>query len=53
MLPDLKRVVIGGSNCPDALIRRMEERLGARVQTSWGMTELSPLGTIAPPDARR
>jgi 3-(methylthio)propionyl---CoA ligase len=49
-LPDLKRVIIGGSNCPDALIRRMEARLGARVQTSWGMTELSPLGTIAPPD---
>jgi len=50
-LPDLKRVIIGGSSCPDALIRRMEGRLGARVQTSWGMTELSPLGAIAPPDA--
>ncbi|WP_158914862.1 AMP-binding protein [Caulobacter sp. S45] len=50
-LPDLKRVIIGGSSCPDALIRRMEERLGARVQTSWGMTELSPMGTIAPADA--
>jgi len=49
--PDLKRVIIGGSHCPDALIRRMEERLGARVQTSWGMTELSPMGAIAPPDA--
>lgn len=50
-LPDLKRVLIGGSKCPDALIRRMEERLGVQVQTSWGMTELSPLGTIAAPDA--
>jgi acyl-CoA synthetase (AMP-forming)/AMP-acid ligase II len=50
-LPELKRVLIGGSNCPDALIRRMEQRLGARVQTSWGMTELSPLGTVAPLDA--
>jgi fatty-acyl-CoA synthase len=50
-LPALQRVLIGGANCPDALIRRMEERLGARVQTSWGMTELSPLGTIAAPDA--
>jgi fatty-acyl-CoA synthase len=50
-LPALQRVIIGGSNCPDALIQRMEARLGARVQTSWGMTELSPLGTIAPPDA--
>jgi fatty-acyl-CoA synthase len=52
-LPDLKRVLIGGSRCPEALIRRMEERLGAQVQTSWGMTELSPLGTIAAPDAPR
>ena len=50
-LPALKRVLIGGANCPDALIRRMESRLGARVQTSWGMTELSPLGTIAPLEA--
>jgi acyl-CoA synthetase (AMP-forming)/AMP-acid ligase II len=50
-LPALKRVLIGGSNCPDALIRRMEQRLGARVQTSWGMTELSPVGTIASPDS--
>ena len=47
-VPSLQRVLIGGSRCPDALIRRMEERLQARVQTSWGMTELSPLGTVAP-----
>lgn len=50
-LPSLKRVTIGGSHCPDALITRIEDRLGVRVQTSWGMTELSPLGTIAPPTA--
>ncbi|MFA5963565.1 MAG: AMP-binding protein [Sphingomonas sp.] len=50
-LPALRRVLIGGSSCPDALIARIEERLGARVQTSWGMTELSPIGTIAPPHA--
>jgi fatty-acyl-CoA synthase len=48
-MPALDRVLVGGSNCPEAFIRRVEERLGARVQTSWGMTELSPLGTIAPP----
>jgi fatty-acyl-CoA synthase len=52
-LPDLQRILIGGSKCPDALIQRMEERLGCRVQTRWGMTELSPLGTIAAPDASR
>jgi acyl-CoA synthetase (AMP-forming)/AMP-acid ligase II len=47
-VPTLERVIIGGSSCPDSVIRRMEERLQARVQTSWGMTELSPLGTVAP-----
>lgn len=46
-LPSLKRVLIGGSSCPDALIKRIEECLGVQVQTSWGMTELSPMGTIA------
>ena len=46
-LPSLERVLIGGSSCPPALIQRLEERLGAQVQTSWGMTELSPLGTVA------
>ena len=48
-VPSLERVIIGGSKCPDALIRRMEERLGARVQTTWGMTEMSPLGTVDSP----
>jgi acyl-CoA synthetase (AMP-forming)/AMP-acid ligase II len=47
-LPALQRVLIGGSTCPDALIGRIEQQLGAHVQTSWGMTELSPLGTVAP-----
>jgi fatty-acyl-CoA synthase len=50
-LPHLKRILIGGSKCPDALIRRMEKRFGAELQTSWGMTELSPVGTVAPPGA--
>ena len=47
--PSLKRVIVGGSSIPDALLRRLEARLGATVQTSWGMTELSPMGTISPP----
>jgi fatty-acyl-CoA synthase len=47
-VPSLERIIIGGATCPDVLIRRMESRLGCRVQTSWGMTELSPLGTVAP-----
>ena len=52
-VPTLGRVIIGGSKCPDTLIERMEERLEARVQTSWGMTELSPLGTVAPANASK
>jgi fatty-acyl-CoA synthase len=46
-LPHLQRILIGGSSCPDALIRSIQERLDVRLQTSWGMTELSPLGTIS------
>jgi 3-(methylthio)propionyl---CoA ligase len=49
-LPTLRRIVVGGSHCPEALLRRIEARLEVRVQTSWGMTELSPLGTIEPPN---
>ncbi|WP_066820378.1 AMP-binding protein [Sphingomonas mali] len=48
-LPDLERVIVGGSDCPEGLVRRLETGLGAKVQTSWGMTELSPLGVTAPP----
>ncbi len=51
-LPSLERVLIGGSRCPEALLRRIEDRLGVQVQTSWGMTELSPMGTISPPGKR-
>jgi 3-(methylthio)propionyl---CoA ligase len=50
-LPTLQRIIIGGSHCPDALVSRIEARLGVRVQTSWGMTELSPMGTISPPQS--
>ena len=46
--PSLERIIIGGSSCPDSLLRRMESRFGATVQTSWGMTELSPQGVISP-----
>jgi fatty-acyl-CoA synthase len=49
--PTLQRVMLGGAAVPQALMDRLERRLGAVVQTSWGMTELSPLGTTAPPTA--
>lgn len=49
-LPSLKRIIVGGAPMAPALMQRIEMRLGATVQTSWGMTELSPLGVIASPD---
>lgn len=47
-VPSLERIMLGGSAVPQALMDRFEARLGCVVQTSWGMTELSPLGTMAP-----
>jgi fatty-acyl-CoA synthase len=44
-LPHLDRVVIGGSACPEILIRAFVERYGVDVVHAWGMTEMSPLGT--------
>ena len=48
-VPSLERILVGGASMPPALMERIERRLGAEVQTSWGMTELSPLGTAATP----
>ncbi len=50
-IPSLRRIMLGGSPVPQALMDRLEQRLGVVVQTSWGMTELSPLGTTTPATA--
>jgi len=42
----MNRTVIGGSACPPAMIRTFQETYGVLVLHAWGMTELSPLGTI-------
>ncbi len=42
----LKRTVIGGSACPPAMIDAFREDYGVDVLHAWGMTELSPLGTL-------
>ncbi|UCD68427.1 MAG: fatty-acid--CoA ligase [Betaproteobacteria bacterium] len=42
----LKRTVIGGSACPPAMIRTFEEEYSVHVLHAWGMTEMSPLGTV-------
>ncbi|MBH5335842.1 long-chain fatty acid--CoA ligase [Streptomyces pactum] len=47
----LRSVVIGGAACPPALMRAFQERHGLRVIHAWGMTETSPLGTVAHPPA--
>ncbi|WP_417769230.1 long-chain-fatty-acid--CoA ligase [Stappia sp.] len=45
-LPHLDRVVIGGSACPRAITRAFEDVYDVRVKHAWGMTEMSPLGTV-------
>ncbi|MBC2776671.1 AMP-binding protein [Parasphingopyxis marina] len=47
-IPSLERIMVGGSPMPPALMQRIEDR-GIVLQTTWGMTELSPLGTSASP----
>jgi fatty-acyl-CoA synthase len=42
----LKGVVIGGSAAPPAMIRTFQEEYGVFVLHAWGMTEMSPLGTV-------
>ncbi|MDO9149054.1 MAG: 3-(methylthio)propionyl-CoA ligase [Hydrogenophaga sp.] len=42
----LKRTVIGGSACPPAMIHAFNEQYGVAVLHAWGMTEMSPLGTV-------
>ena len=42
----LKRTVIGGSACPPAMIEAFQDQYGVEVLHAWGMTEMSPLGTL-------
>jgi fatty-acyl-CoA synthase len=46
-LPYLKKVVIGGSACPRAMIQKFQDVYDVDVCHAWGMTEMSPLGTLA------
>ncbi|MGH7022723.1 MAG: long-chain-fatty-acid--CoA ligase, partial [Caulobacteraceae bacterium] len=48
-LTTLKRVVIGGSAVPEAMLRAFHDDYGVEVVHAWGMTETSPLGTLATP----
>lgn len=42
----LQRTVIGGSACPPAMISLFKDTYGVTVLHAWGMTEMSPLGTL-------
>lgn len=47
----LKEVVVGGAACPPSLMKAFEEKFGITVLHAWGMTETSPLGSVARPPA--
>ena len=42
----LQRTIIGGSACPPAMISAFSDDYGVEVLHAWGMTEMSPLGTV-------
>jgi fatty-acyl-CoA synthase len=42
----LRRTIIGGSACPPAMIDAFRNDYGVEVLHGWGMTEMSPLGTV-------
>ncbi len=48
-LPDLNRVAIGGSSCPESLMRAFRTKYDVDVIHAWGMTETSPLATVCRP----
>ncbi len=45
-LSALRSMIVGGSAAPEGVIRAYKERHGLNVVHAWGMTEMSPLGTI-------
>jgi fatty-acyl-CoA synthase len=45
-LPHLNRVIIGGSACPRAMTKAFQDAYDVQVIHAWGMTEMSPLGTL-------
>jgi fatty-acyl-CoA synthase len=47
----LKEVIVGGSACPPALMHAFAERHGIEIIHAWGMTEMSPLGSVSRPPA--
>jgi fatty-acyl-CoA synthase len=48
----MKRTVIGGAACSPTMLRKFQDEYGVEVLHAWGMTELSPLGTVGAMKAR-
>ncbi|MGH3804252.1 MAG: AMP-binding protein, partial [Pseudonocardiaceae bacterium] len=48
-MSSIRRVLCGGSAVPLALMKAFSEELGVEVTQGWGMTEISPLGSVATP----
>jgi 3-(methylthio)propionyl---CoA ligase len=48
----LKTTTIGGAAAPPAMIRALSEEFGVNVHHGWGMTEMSPVGTLNAPKAK-
>lgn len=50
-LNKLQRTLIGGAAVPESMIRKFRDRHDVDVIQGWGMTEMSPLGTVSTPKA--
>ncbi|MGT2458990.1 3-(methylthio)propionyl-CoA ligase [Cupriavidus basilensis] len=46
-LSSMRRTIVGGAACPPVMLRKFQEGYGVDVLHAWGMTELSPIGTVA------
>jgi fatty-acyl-CoA synthase len=46
-LSSLRSMIVGGSAAPRSMIEGFQKRHGLHVTHAWGMTEMSPLGTVA------
>jgi 3-(methylthio)propionyl---CoA ligase len=45
-IPTLKRTLVGGSTVPLKMVREFDQKHGIVVQQGWGMTEMSPIGSV-------
>jgi len=46
-ISSMREVIVGGSACPPALMHAFSDRHGVEIIHAWGMTEMSPLGSVS------